>query len=117
RGLSIFSIFFILQAEDSIRDFHVTGVQTCALPIYAARLKTTVDGLVKSISPDGRIHTTLNQTITATGRLSSTDPNLQNIPIRTEIGRASCRDREQIAVCAATVQRTTRKIQKHTMNT
>src|SRR5690606_33571261 len=53
----------------------------------AARLKTTVDGLVKSISPDGRIHTTLNQTITATGRLSSTDPNLQNIPIRTEEGR------------------------------
>src|SRR5690606_12604602 len=50
-------------------------------------LKTTVDGLVKSISPDGRIDTTLNQTITATGRLSSTDPNLQNIPIRTEEGR------------------------------
>ncbi|MEV6233700.1 DNA polymerase I [Saccharopolyspora shandongensis] len=53
----------------------------------ATRLKTTVDGLVKSISDDGRIHTTLNQTIAATGRLSSTDPNLQNIPIRTEEGR------------------------------
>ncbi|GAA2774251.1 DNA polymerase I [Saccharopolyspora taberi] len=53
----------------------------------ATRLKTTVDGLVKSVADDGRIHTTLNQTIAATGRLSSTDPNLQNIPIRTEEGR------------------------------
>ncbi|WP_338598435.1 DNA polymerase I [Saccharopolyspora sp. SCSIO 74807] len=53
----------------------------------ATRLKTTVEGLVKSIAADGRIHTTLNQTIAATGRLSSTEPNLQNIPIRTEEGR------------------------------
>jgi DNA polymerase-1 len=53
----------------------------------ATRLKTTVDGLLKSIADDGRIHTTLNQTIAATGRLSSTEPNLQNIPIRTEEGR------------------------------
>jgi DNA polymerase I len=52
-----------------------------------ARLKSTVDGLLKSVSDDGRIHTTYNQTVAATGRLSSTDPNLQNIPIRTEEGR------------------------------
>ncbi|MBB4961396.1 DNA polymerase I [Micromonospora polyrhachis] len=52
-----------------------------------ARLKSTVDGLLKSISDDGRIHTTFHQTVAATGRLSSTDPNLQNIPIRTEEGR------------------------------
>jgi DNA polymerase I len=52
-----------------------------------SRLKTTVDGLLKSVADDGRIHTTYNQTIAATGRLSSTDPNLQNIPIRTEEGR------------------------------
>ncbi|MFC0540279.1 DNA polymerase I [Kutzneria chonburiensis] len=53
----------------------------------ASRLKTTVDGLLKSVADDGRIHTTFNQMIAATGRLSSTDPNLQNIPVRTEEGR------------------------------
>jgi DNA polymerase-1 len=51
------------------------------------RLKQTVEGLRKSISDDGRIHTTYAQTIAATGRLSSNDPNLQNIPIRTASGR------------------------------
>ncbi len=51
------------------------------------RLRQTVDGLRKSISEDGRIHTTYAQTIAATGRLSSNDPNLQNIPIRTASGR------------------------------
>ena len=52
------------------------------------KLKSTyADGLANFISDDGRIHGTFNQTITATGRISSTDPNLQNIPIRTELGR------------------------------
>ncbi|WP_408624473.1 DNA polymerase I [Kineosporia rhizophila] len=53
----------------------------------ATKLRQTVEGLLKSVGDDGRIHTTYLQTIAATGRLSSTDPNLQNIPIRTEEGR------------------------------
>lgn len=53
-----------------------------------AKLKSTyADGLADYIRDDGRIHGTFNQTITATGRISSTEPNLQNIPIRMDIGR------------------------------
>ena len=52
-----------------------------------ARLKTVVDSLLPMIDDHGRIHTTFNQTIAATGRLSSVDPNLQNIPVRTAEGR------------------------------
>ncbi|MFV0363890.1 MAG: DNA polymerase I [Suipraeoptans sp.] len=53
-----------------------------------SKLKSTyADGLANFISDDGRIHGKFNQTITATGRISSTDPNLQNIPIRMELGR------------------------------
>ncbi len=52
------------------------------------KLKSTyADGLAAYIGPDERIHTNFNQTITATGRISSTEPNLQNIPMRTELGR------------------------------
>ena len=54
-----------------------------------SKLRSTfLEGLRKEIGDDGRIHTSYNQTVTATGRLSSSNPNLQNIPIRTERGRA-----------------------------
>jgi DNA polymerase-1 len=52
-----------------------------------SKLRQTVTGLLSSVSDDGRIHTTFNQIVAATGRLSSQDPNLQNIPIRTAEGR------------------------------
>ncbi|MCQ2537723.1 MAG: DNA polymerase I [Lachnospiraceae bacterium] len=70
-----------LRSEDPIVDL-VLKYRTCA------KLKGTyADGMGGFIREDGRIHTCFNQTVTATGRLSSTEPNLQNIPIRMEMGR------------------------------
>ncbi|MBO4563226.1 MAG: DNA polymerase I [Clostridia bacterium] len=55
---------------------------------FLTKLRSTfIDAMLKKITPDGRIHTTLNQNVTATGRISSAEPNLQNIPVRTEQGR------------------------------
>ena len=53
---------------------------------YTKLSSTYVEGLTKVIAPDGRIHTSFQNTVTATGRLSSAEPNLQNIPVRTELG-------------------------------
>ena len=53
---------------------------------YAKLKSTYADGLLRAVSPDGRVRTSFQMTVTATGRLSSTEPNLQNIPTRTELG-------------------------------
>jgi len=76
---------------DSLQALHVKTEHPFLLALLrhrdVSRLRQTVEGLLKTVAADGRIHTTFNQLIAATGRLSSTDPNLQNIPIRTEEGR------------------------------
>ena len=70
--------------------FDTTGDPLCEQLLAwrdRSKLRQTVDGLIPLADADGRVHTTFNQTVAATGRLSSTDPNLQNIPIRTAAGR------------------------------
>ncbi len=70
-----------LRDKDPIIDMVLTYRQ------YTKLQSTYVEGLLKAVSPDGRIHTVYKQTETRTGRISSTEPNLQNIPVRTELGR------------------------------
>ncbi|WP_425582925.1 DNA polymerase I [Zhihengliuella alba] len=76
---------------DSLQDLLVKTQHPflVALMAYrdATKLRQTVEGLRKAIAEDGRIHTTYAQTVAATGRLSSLNPNLQNIPVRSEAGR------------------------------
>ena len=72
---------------ESLIDEHPIIEQILEYRTLAKLKQTYCDGLVKVIGDDGRIHSTFKQTETRTGRLSSTEPNLQNIPIRSELGR------------------------------
>jgi DNA polymerase-1 len=76
---------------DALQSLYEKTGHPCLLALLrhrdVSRLRQTLEGLLKTVATDGRIHTTFNQLIAATGRLSSTEPNLQNIPIRTEEGR------------------------------
>ncbi|MDO5696014.1 MAG: DNA polymerase I [Eubacteriales bacterium] len=72
---------------DKVRDQHPIVEQVLMWRRLSKLKSTYVDGLTDCIADDGRIHGRFHQTVTATGRLSSTEPNLQNIPIRTEEGR------------------------------
>ncbi len=71
---------------DRLRDRHPIIEKILDYRQLTKLRSTYVDGLLKVIGPDGRVRTTFQMTVTATGRLSSTDPNLQNIPTRTELG-------------------------------
>ena len=73
---------------EKLRDKHPIIGEILEYRMLTKLKSTYADGLLKVIAPDGRIHTNFQMTVTATGRLSSTEPNLQNIPVRTETWRA-----------------------------
>ena len=76
------------EVLESLRDQHPVIEQILAYRMWTKLKSTYLDGIGELIHPDsGRVHTSFNQTVTATGRLSSSDPNLQNIPVRTEEGK------------------------------
>lgn len=73
--------------QDLLEQTHHPFLENLMAHRDVTKLKQTVEGLLETVAPDGRIHTTYSQTAAATGRLSSLHPNLQNIPVRTEAGR------------------------------
>lgn len=76
------------EVLESLRPEHPIVEQILAYRLWSKLKSTYLDGITGLIRTDtGRVHTSFNQTVTATGRLSSSDPNLQNIPVRTEEGR------------------------------
>ena len=74
------------ETLESLRPYSEVVDDILKYRTYAKLLSTYVDGLLKTLGPDGRIHSTFIQTEARTGRISSSEPNLQNIPIRTELG-------------------------------
>ena len=72
---------------EELRSYHPVVGMILEYRTYAKLKSTYCDGLLKVIAKDGRIHSSFNQKETRTGRISSTEPNLQNIPVRTELGR------------------------------
>lgn len=75
------------ETLESLRPYSEVVDDILKYRTYAKLLSTYVEGLLKAQGPDGRIHSTFIQTEARTGRISSTEPNLQNIPVRTELGR------------------------------
>ena len=78
--------FTYAETLESLRAYSPAVDDILKYRTYSKLLSTYVEGLLKALGPDGRIHSTFIQTEARTGRISSTEPNLQNIPIRTELG-------------------------------
>ena len=77
-----------IEVLESLKDSHEIINEILNYRMYTKLKSTYVDGLINVIEPQtGRIYSTFNQTVTTTGRISSTEPNLQNIPVRYELGR------------------------------
>ena len=97
------------EVLESLRLEHPIIEQILAYRLWSKLKSTYLDGIAGLIRTDtGRVHTSFNQTVTATGRLSSSDPNLQNIPVRTQFGRhirSLRRARDTIASCRPTTRR------------
>lgn len=74
------------ETLESLKQYHPVIEKILKYRTYQKLYSTYAEGLLKEIREDGRIHSTFNQTETRTGRISSNEPNLQNIPIRTELG-------------------------------
>ncbi len=74
------------ETLESLRNYSPVVEHILQYRMYQKLLSTYVEGLLKVIGPDGRVHSTFIQTETRTGRISSAEPNLQNIPVRTELG-------------------------------
>ncbi len=75
-----------VEVLEKLRDYHPIIPAIMDYRMLTKLKSTYADGLLKQIAEDGRVHTTFQNLVTATGRLSSTDPNLQNIPVRTDLG-------------------------------
>lgn len=75
------------ETLEKLRPYHPVIDRILEYRQYSKLKSTYADGLLKVADENGRIHSAFNQTVTATGRLSSSEPNLQNIPVRTELGR------------------------------
>ena len=74
------------EVLEKLKDYHPIIEAILDYRMLSKLKSTYADGLIREIADDGRIHTTFQNMVTATGRLSSTEPNLQNIPVRTELG-------------------------------
>lgn len=75
------------EVLEELKNYHPIVENILKYRQYTKLKSTYIDGLLKTVSDDGRIHTCFKQTETRTGRISSTEPNMQNIPVRTELGR------------------------------